>query len=131
MYIEAFLQQNVWSLKKEPICVFGTQSAGVYSLTKKKVRAPMRLAAQHTCLLHGVEVDSFPQAMARQARQAGRVLKCEPGTQSNNRAICPGNAHIHLTKDKPVWEQIKENKGVEREREGERERVRGGEERKQ
>lgn len=87
----------------------------------------MRLAAQHTCLLHSEEVDSFPQAMARQARQAGWVLKCEPGTQSNNRAICPGNAHIHLTEDKPVWEQIKENRGVE----GEGEEVRGGQERKQ
>lgn len=59
----------------------------------------MRLAAQHTCLLHLVEVEFFPQAMAHQAGQAGRVLKCELGTQSNNRAICPGNAHIHLTKD--------------------------------
>ncbi len=59
----------------------------------------MRLAAPHTRLLHGVEGEFFPQAMARQARQGGRVLKCELGTQSNNRAICPGNAHIHLTKD--------------------------------
>ena len=61
--------------------------------------------------------------MARQARQAGRVLKCEPGTQSNNRAICPGNAHIHLTKDKLVWEQIKEKQAG-----GERKRGRGREE---
>ncbi|TNN80170.1 hypothetical protein EYF80_009495 [Liparis tanakae] len=49
------------------------------------------------------------RAMARQARRAGRVLECEPGTQSNNRDICPGNAHIHLTEDKPVREHIKEN----------------------
>lgn len=59
----------------------------------------MRYASQHTRLLHAVKVESSPKAMARQARQGGRVLKCELGTQSNNRAICPGNAHIHLTKD--------------------------------
>lgn len=59
----------------------------------------MRFASQHTRSLHAVKVESFPQAMARQARQGGRVLKWELGTQSNNRAICPGNAHIHLTKD--------------------------------
>jgi len=81
----------------------------------------MRWAPQHTCFCtNRVEVDSFPQAMARQARQAGRVLKCEPGTQSNNRDICPGNAHIHLTKDKPVREHIKENVALVREREREK-----------
>lgn len=82
----------------------------------------MRLAAHHTRSLHSVEAESFPQAMARQARQGGRVLKCEPSTQSNNRAICPGNAHIHLTKDSQSGKQIKENTrgGVEVGREGER-----------
>lgn len=61
----------------------------------------MRFSSQRTRSLHAVKAEPSPQAMARQARQGGRVLKCEPGMPSNNRAICPGNAHIHLSEDSP------------------------------
>lgn len=53
-------------------------------------------------LLHRAEVDSFPQAAARQTRQAGRVLKCEPAPQSNNGDACPGECtHPSLLRTVP------------------------------
>lgn len=78
----------------------------------------MRLAAKHTfTALSSARVLS-PGSGPHQARQDGWVLKCEPGTWSNNTTICPGNAHIHLTKHSQAGKRLRagRRRGIRTER---------------